>query len=43
MAKNPNFMDGGSYKRRFKIEGDTLTIETLRDGPKFKISFKRLK
>ena len=45
VAKNPNAMNGGSYKRRFKVEGDTLTTETLWDAPRpnFKITLKRLK
>ena len=45
VAKNPNAMHGGSYKQRFEVEGDTLTLETLRDAPRpnFKITLKRLK
>ena len=39
VAKNPNFMDGGSYKGQFKVEGDTLTIEE----DNFKVTHKRLK
>lgn len=43
VAKNPNFMNGGSYKWRFKVEGDTLTTESVGDGPKFRVTGKRLK
>jgi len=39
VAKSPNFMDGGSFKASFKVEGDTLTLET----PNFRVTRKRLK
>ena len=44
VAKTPNFMDGGSYKGQFKVEGDTLTLQTTtRLGTRLKITRKRLK
>lgn len=39
VAKSPNFMDGGSRKRSFKVEGDTLTTE----NDNFRVTSKRLK
>ena len=45
VANHPNVMDGGSFERRFKVEGDTLTTEGsfVEDGPTYKKTFKRLK
>ena len=44
VAKSPNFMNGGSSKASFKVEGDTLTTETTSfSGASMKVTRKRLK
>ena len=45
VANSPNLMDGGSFERRFKVEGDTLTTEGafVEGGPTYRKTYKRLK